>query len=347
MGKTAEDIAGEIAYGKPGLVQTGPQKADDLTWWQLAHTGADNRGLVGWAAETGPDGAELLSKSAPPPPPPIQTTTVTTYSVGAPVTNISPFEVNVRRSPGYVGKPDSDVAAVVPSKALLKLAEGPRQADGLSWWRVTGVENPAIDGWMAEVSPIGVRLLAPALFRNLISLGVPYSGNHPISQLWGENPQVYGSFKYDGVALKGHNGIDIATPVGTQILAADAGTVTNADFLPGGYGNWVRVTHRWGHSDYAHLNRSTVRPGQAVGKGTVLGESGNSGNSTGPHLHFSIRIDPYSRQDGWGGFCDPMSFLDSSKLNLALYGRDLEAIRDIPRHEPTPPGLEEPGRPLP
>jgi len=126
-----------------------------------------------------------------------------------------------------------------------------------------------------------------------------------------------------------------------------AGTVTNADFLPGGYGNWVRVTHRWGHSDYAHLNRSTVRPGQAVAKGAVLGESGNTGNSTGPHLHFSIRIDPYFQSDGWGGFCDPMPFLDQSKLNLVIYGRDLEAIRDIPRFAPTPPAPEEPGRPLP
>ena len=347
VGKTADDIAGEMAYGKSGRVQAGPQNADDLTWWQLAHTDAQNRALVGWAAQTGTDKAELLGKSAPPPPKPVESATVTTYTAGAPVTNISPYDVNARRSPGYVGKPESDVVAVVPSKALLKLAEGPRQADGLTWWRVTGVENPAIDGWVAEVSPIGIRLLAPALFRNLISLGVPYSGNHPVTQLWGENPQVYGQFPYDGVPLKGHNGIDIGTPVGSSILAADAGTVTNADFLAGGYGNWVRVTHRWGHSDYAHLNRSIVRPGQAVGKGTVLGESGNSGNSTGPHLHFSIRIEPYSRKDGWGGFCDPMPFLDQSKLNFVLYGRDLEAMRDIPRFAPTPPPLEEPGRPLP
>lgn len=347
VGKTGEDIAGEMAYGSAGRVQTGPQSVDALTWWQVAHTTKDNRGLTGWAAENGPDGIELLGKSAPPPPKPIETPALATYTLGAPVTNISPYDVNIRRSPGYLNKPDSDIAAVVPSKALLRLAEGPRQADGLSWWRVNGVENPAIDGWMAEVSPIGIRLLAPALFRNLISLGVPYSGNHPISQLWGENEAIYRNFTYDGVALKGHNGIDIYMPVGSTILAADAGTVTNVDFLPGGYGNWVRVTHRWGHSDYAHLNKATVRQGQQVAKGDMLAESGNTGNSTGPHLHFSIRIDPYFRGDGWGGFCDPMPFLDQSKLNLSLYGRDLEAIRDIPRFAPTPPPVEEPGRPLP
>ncbi|MGB5048409.1 MAG: M23 family metallopeptidase [Caldilineaceae bacterium] len=345
--KTADDIAGEIAYGRPSRVQAGPQNADDLTWWQLAHTTAQNQALVGWAAESLPDKSELLGKTAPPPPPPIGTEDVTIYAAGTPVTNISPYDVNARRSPGYVGKPDSDVAAVVPSKALLRLVEGPRQADGLSWWRVAGVENPAIDGWVADVSPTGTRLLAPALFRNLINLGVPYAGNHPISQLWGENPQIYGNFKYDGVPLKGHNGIDIYMPVGSTILAADAGTVTNSDYLPGGYGNWVRVTHRWGHSDYAHLDRAHVRVGQKVAKGDVLAASDNSGNSTGPHLHFSIRIEPYSRQDGWGGFCDPMPFLDQSKLNLVLYGRDLEAIKDIPRFAPTPPPLEEPGRRLP
>ncbi len=347
LGKTPDDIVGEMAYGKPGKVVAGPKNADDLTWWQLAHTDTENRALVGWAAESGPDKSELLATSAPPPPKPIETPGFSTYTIGASVTNISPYPVNVRQSPGYAGKPDSDIVSMVPANALLRLAEGPHQADGLTWWRVTGVEDPTIDGWMAEVSPIGVRLLAPALFRNLINLGVPYSGNHPLYQLWGENPQIYGAFKYDGVPLKGHNGIDIATPIGTPILATEAGTVTDADFLPGGYGNWVRVAHRWGHSDYAHLNRSIVRPGQAVVKGTVLGESGNSGNSTGPHLHFSIRIDPYMRTDGWGGFCDPMPFLDQSKLNLVLYGRDLEAIRDIPRYAPTPPPVEEPGRRLP
>ncbi len=122
MGKTADDIAGEIAYGKSGRVQAGPQAKDDLTWWQLAHTDAQNRALVGWAAESGTDGAELLGKSAPPPPKPVDTGAVATYTAGAPVTNISPYDVNARRSPGYVGKPDSDVVAVVPSKALLRLA---------------------------------------------------------------------------------------------------------------------------------------------------------------------------------------------------------------------------------
>lgn len=347
VGKTADDVVGEMAYGKSGRVQAGPQSADALTWWQLAHTTTDNRALVGWAAENGTDGAELLSKSAPPPAKPIEPGAPATYSVGASVTNISSDIVNIRRSPGFENKPQSDIAATVPSKALLRLLEGPRQADGLVWWRVQSAENTAIEGWMAEVSPAGVRLLAPALFRNLINLGIPYTGDHPVSQLWGENPQIYSGFKYDGVPLKGHNGIDIYMPVGSQIVAADAGTVTHADFLPGGYGNWVRVTHRWGHSDYAHLNRSTVRPGDAVAKGAPLGESGNTGNSTGPHLHFSIRIDPYFRGDGWGGFCSPLPFMDQSKLNLALYGRDLEAIRDIPRFAPTPPPVEGPGRPLP
>jgi len=347
MGKTGDDIVGEMAYGGTGRVLAGPQTADDLIWWQVAYTTTDNRALVGWAAEAGSDKIDLLGKSAPPPPKPIEAPFLGTYKVGASVTNISPYDVNARRSPGFQNKPAGDVVANVPSKALLRLAEGPRQADGLSWWRVVGVENPSIDGWMAEVSPIGIRLLAPAIFRNLINLGVPYTGNHPISQLWGENQRLYSGFKYDGVPLRGHNGIDIATPIGTPIVAADAGTVSNVEFQIGGYGNWVRVSHRWGHSDYAHLNRATVRVGQAVGKGDVLGESGNTGNSTGPHLHFSIRIDPYYRGDGWGGFCDPLPFMDQSKLNLSYYGREIEPTEEIVRLAPTPPAVEEPGRPLP
>ncbi|RME56080.1 MAG: M23 family metallopeptidase, partial [Caldilineae bacterium] len=348
VNKTGDDVLVEIPYGETVTVEAGPRQADELTWWQVRYRSPEGQSFSGWVAEAGVDGTDFFRTEPPPPPQRPETVTpIQTYTIGMSVCNLSPYEVNVRRTPGFVNKPSDDVVASVPSQALLRLVDGPRQADGLFWWQVQWVENPGVQGWMAEVSPGGVRLLAPALYRGLIHLSVPYEGDHPVSQLWGENADFYRRFTYDGVPLRGHNGIDIYMPTGSRILAADSGTVAVVDFNAGGFGNWVRVDHRWGHSVYAHMNRAYVRVGQQVQRGDVLGESDNTGNSTGPHLHFSIRITPYRRDDGWGGYCDPLPFMDQSQLNLSLYGRDPSQMPDIPRFEPTPPPPDVPGKPMP
>ncbi|EMR05541.1 Murein hydrolase activator NlpD precursor [Bhargavaea cecembensis DSE10] len=94
-----------------------------------------------------------------------------------------------------------------------------------------------------------------------------------------------------------HNGIDIARPSGKAILAADAGTVT-ATGPQGGFGNRVVVDHGNGYTTlYAHLASISVKPGQKLAQGQKLGVMGNTGNSTGVHLHFEVRkngqlIDP-------------------------------------------------------
>ncbi|RSK34423.1 LysM peptidoglycan-binding domain-containing protein [Bhargavaea beijingensis] len=86
-----------------------------------------------------------------------------------------------------------------------------------------------------------------------------------------------------------HNGIDIARPSGKAILAADAGTVT-ATGPQGGYGNRVVVDHGNGYTTlYAHLESISVKPGQKLAQGQKLGVMGNTGNSTGVHLHFEVR----------------------------------------------------------
>jgi murein DD-endopeptidase MepM/ murein hydrolase activator NlpD len=87
-----------------------------------------------------------------------------------------------------------------------------------------------------------------------------------------------------------HAGIDLAAGVGAPIRAVAGGRVLSAGD-EGGYGRCVRVQHPDGTvSLYAHLSEIHVRQGQPVGAGSVLGREGSSGNSTGPHLHFEIRI---------------------------------------------------------
>lgn len=96
---------------------------------------------------------------------------------------------------------------------------------------------------------------------------------------------------------RGRHAVDIAMPIGTPILAARAGTVVavrngQAGRHPDPAGNYVRVRHADGsESAYLHLSRGSVRvgTGQRVKVGTPLGESGNTGRSTGPHLHFVVQ----------------------------------------------------------
>lgn len=87
-----------------------------------------------------------------------------------------------------------------------------------------------------------------------------------------------------------HPGIDLAVDIGTPVMAADDGTVVYAGWL-GGYGRCVQIDHGEGKlvTLYGHLSLISVQLGQTVKKGQVIGRSGNSGRSTGPHVHFEVR----------------------------------------------------------
>lgn len=86
-----------------------------------------------------------------------------------------------------------------------------------------------------------------------------------------------------------HSGVDMAAPTGTAVKASATGTVTAAGH-DGDYGKAVVIAHQNGYSTrYAHLSRISVRVGDEVGTGTVVGAVGCTGSCTGPHLHFEIR----------------------------------------------------------
>ncbi len=87
-----------------------------------------------------------------------------------------------------------------------------------------------------------------------------------------------------------HQGLDIAAPSGTTVTASAAGTVIMAQWY-GGYGNYVLIDHGGGYSTgYGHLSAIYVANGQTVQRGQAIGAVGSTGQSTGPHLHFEIRI---------------------------------------------------------
>ncbi|MEU5220172.1 M23 family metallopeptidase [Streptomyces sp. NPDC020807] len=113
-----------------------------------------------------------------------------------------------------------------------------------------------------------------------------------------------------------HSGQDFAVPVGTPVKAAGAGTVVKAGPNGGGdgpaYGNAIVVKHANGtYSQYAHLSKIQVHVGQKVSAGQRIALSGNTGNSSGPHLHFEIRTTP-----NYGSAVNPSAFLRNHGVSI-------------------------------
>ncbi len=109
-----------------------------------------------------------------------------------------------------------------------------------------------------------------------------------------------------------HGGIDIANSIGTPILAASDGVVIDAG-PTGGYGNWVKLRHSDGTVTlYGHLSSWQVEIGQRVWAGDQIAKMGNTGNSTGPHLHFEVLLNGTDR-------VDPVGWLSKRGLSLSNY----------------------------
>jgi murein DD-endopeptidase MepM/ murein hydrolase activator NlpD len=168
------------------------------------------------------------------------------------------------------------------------------KANALSKIRVSRQELEShVAGLEKEQARIQATLTGPAP-----------AGAGPIKQgsgqlIWPANGAVSSSFGQRWGRL--HAGIDIPLSVGTPLRAADGGRVAIAGWT-GGYGNYTCIQHNGSLSTcYAHQSSIGVSVGQNVSQGQVIGMSGNTGNSTGPHLHFEVRIN--------GSPVDPMGYL--------------------------------------
>jgi murein DD-endopeptidase MepM/ murein hydrolase activator NlpD len=127
-----------------------------------------------------------------------------------------------------------------------------------------------------------------------------YKGGRMVWPVVGGNNFVSRGF------FSGHYGLDVAGDHGARVVAAADGTVIFAGWKPNGGGYQVWIAHGSGlHTTYNHLSAVSVGNGQSVAAGQMIGRLGNSGNSTGPHLHFEVwegeiwsdgaRVDPASR----------------------------------------------------
>jgi murein DD-endopeptidase MepM/ murein hydrolase activator NlpD len=117
--------------------------------------------------------------------------------------------------------------------------------------------------------------------------------------IWPANGSISSGFGMRWGRL--HAGIDIPLSEGTPLRAADGGSVAIAGWV-GGYGNYTCIQHGGSLSTcYGHQSRIAVSVGQSVSQGQVIGYSGNTGHSTGPHLHFEVRVN--------GSPVDPLGYL--------------------------------------
>ena len=112
-----------------------------------------------------------------------------------------------------------------------------------------------------------------------------------------------------------HKGVDLALNIGDTVRAALPGIVNRVGYEAGGYGNYVVITHSNGaETRYAHLQGAIVVAGQKVDSGEAIALGGNTGNSTGPHLHFEIRH--------MGTPVDPLTVFDFSGRSMNMARRN-------------------------
>lgn len=158
-------------------------------------------------------------------------------------------------------------------------------------------------------------------FHQDFKLTQPYGNAHLSKDAQGNSINPYARFN-----LLGHNGLDYALPTGTDVLAPHSGKVIEVAFDTG-YGNYIKIENDKEGSVLAHLKDVLVPIGSAVTEGQLIAHSNNTGNSTGPHLHWGYYTFPRNRQNGFNGFIDQLPLL---KVSIAS---DQQKIIDQLRKE--------------
>ena len=199
--------------------------------------------------------------------------------------------------PGAAAPPSADAGSggpYLPAQPERSLGELGREIE-----RTSNLLERRLDQWSLLESDL--------LYQSVANKLVPTS--EPLRE-----PMVGSGFGWRTDPFTGksamHEGLDFEAPVGTPILAAGAGVVASAGKNPA-YGLMVDLDHGAGVSTrYAHASKILVQPGDIVRQGQKIAEVGSTGRSTGPHLHFEVRVN--------GGPRDPMRYLRDMARGGAL-----------------------------
>lgn len=190
-------------------------------------------------------------------------------------------------------------------------AEFEVNVDSILTWTGNRIDltNPAIEPESWVMIPGGQRefqqwiVPVPARGSAGVSTGIYGGGACPggYDGLYGSGAFIWPSSNHTlsgNDYWSGHLAIDIGSAIGEPIVASDAGVIMFAGWSSGGYGYTVAIDHGNGYQTlYGHLSSVNASCGQSVSQGQLIGLGGSSGNSTGPHLHFEVRLN--------GGFVNP------------------------------------------
>lgn len=131
---------------------------------------------------------------------------------------------------------------------------------------------PVLNDWKSSIDH--VPLIQPVRVGIPLGEGIRFRNDHPVLHV-----------------SRWHYGQDFRAPSGTKVYATGAGKVTKAAWTPYGFGNRIEIDHGFGYkSIYAHLSGFNVKAGQMVQRGDLLGFSGSTGISSGPHMHYEVHL---------------------------------------------------------
>lgn len=136
---------------------------------------------------------------------------------------------------------------------------------------------------------------------------MPFDGTYPLTQKF--NDSRYRA-SYTKFGLLGHNGLDYGLSTGTTLLAPHKGKIVEATFDSTGYGYYYKIENEEEGSILAHLQDLPLKVGTVLSEGEFVGKSDNTGNSTGPHLHWGYYRIPRNRDNGFNGYIDQTDWLN-------------------------------------
>jgi len=218
------------------------------------------------------------------------------------------------------GAPDSERVGSIPENDVVQVMDGPYvDPTGRGWYLITdGEVTGFVDGGylieaaqppapgddivpeleLPEPPSIDVDLERPG--RATGTFMYPVS-SYTFTQAFGCSPYWFEPWE-PAIGCNYHNGIDLAAPMGTPLMASDGGIVEYSGWCDCGLGYYVKIDHGNGFKTvYGHMSELWVNTGQAVEQGEAIGAMGSTGMSTGPHVHFIVEVN--------GIADDPLAYL--------------------------------------
>jgi len=228
--------------------------------------------------------------------------------VGQLMTSAGAFRSSLEETMDILGLENADADPATGGDGDLASLFAVEQAGGNTLAEVADLQTlrVSMDDSVTTLEGIGLVLSSQKDLLSDIPTIWPLKGVRGwVTQVFGPSIHPFGKYWYL------HRGIDLAFGYGVPIMATADGKVVEKDFDPNGFGYYIVLQHRYGFKTrYAHLQRQMVDVGQDITQGDVIGTMGNTGMSTGPHLHYEVSIGTQ--------LVDPLKFLNMADPDGSL-----------------------------